>query len=441
MLRRLEDICPGRPDAIRAEDWKALKELPPRAAPSAVERLFYPGAPAETLLAITHDEARGHPYRSARLLTKLSPAEYHAAYTYIRRTTTAGDAAPWPDPEALLNRGPKEGHVLAQVMSQIAQWINPAPATFDPRESNKPPHWRDFTAGLTATHPDEAELIAQRLQRDVFGMVQGRWDELEGILEGDVGQPAYVARFDSLIWYDLLVLVHQTVGPRFVGDLARWNQGLPPRPSSEPKPALIRGIGEAIHHHPRVIRNPALRTPAALAQLMERIGPLIAAWAVDMCDQGLRAQVEQRTSRWPPSIVKEVQEERRALGQAVQDTSTTPEGSASVEGAGSPERAARVVTTPIEISPKPVVRVSSRPEPPARRPMAKSRPLSDVISSLTNIETPNAGRKTVGERPGLVKPSQSQRPSPGKPGRNHRPEITPKPQRPSWASEPAARPY
>jgi hypothetical protein len=70
-----------------------LKELPPCTALSDVERLFYPGAPPETLLAITKNKAQGHPYRSARFLMKLSPAEYYTAYTYIRRTATAGDAA------------------------------------------------------------------------------------------------------------------------------------------------------------------------------------------------------------------------------------------------------------------------------------------------------------------------------------------------------------
>jgi hypothetical protein len=139
MLQRLEELCPGRPEAVRPEDWKALKALPSLSALN-VEQLFYPGAPLETLFEIMDDEAKGRQYRSPKLLTTLTHAEYHAAYSSIQRTTTAVDTVRFPDIEAILNRGRKEGPILSQVMSQIARWINPKPADVDPRKNSKPPH-------------------------------------------------------------------------------------------------------------------------------------------------------------------------------------------------------------------------------------------------------------------------------------------------------------
>jgi hypothetical protein len=295
--------------------------------------------------------------------------------------------------------------------------------------------------------PEEAERVARQLQRDIFNVVRGRWDELDGILEGDIGQPAYVARFNSLIWHDLLVLVHKAVGPRFVGKMARCNTRLPKRPSSDPKPALIRSIGEAIRDHPQVSRNPALRTPAAITQLMGLISPLIAKWAVDLCDQGLKAQADPRTPQWPASVLKQVQEERLAIGELAQATSAPVQAHASLEDGGSPKRATGVVesrSTPIEISPEPLV-VSSPPRSPARQVTAI--PPSDGISGLLtpDVETTVARRKALRDsRPRLPKVSPlvaSQRPPLVTPSRIYSPARITTPRALPWTSGPVARPY
>jgi hypothetical protein len=445
MLQRLEELCPGRPEAIRQEDWKALKGLPSLSALN-VEQLFYPSAPLDS---IVDNEAKGSQYRSPKLLTTLTDTEYHAAYNSIQRATTAVDTAGFPDIEAVLNRGRKEGPILSQVMSQIARWINPKPADVDPRKNSKPPHWRDFMPALEDVAPEEAERVARQLQRDIFDVVRGRWDELDGILEGDISQSAYVARFNSLIWHDLLVLVHKAVGPRFVGKMARCNTRLPKRPSSDPKPALIRSIGEAIRDHPQVSRNPALRTPAAITQLMGRISPLIAEWAVDLCDQGLKAQADERTPQWPPSVLKQVEEERLAMSELTQATIAPVQAHVTLEDGSSPRRATAVVesgSTPIEISPEPLV-VSSPPRSPARQVTARPVPQSNTISGLLtpDAETIMARRKALRDsRPRLPKFSPlvaSQRPPLVTPSRIYSPATTTTPRALPWTSGPVARPY
>jgi hypothetical protein len=152
VVQELNRLCPDRPEAIQPEDWKALKGLP---SPSAtnVEQLFYPGAPLGSLFdTMQDDEAKGGQYRSPKFLAALSHAEYHAAYMSIPRTAGVVDTASmFPDIEAILNRGRKEGPegpIVSQVISQVVQWINPKPTVVGTRENNKPPYWRDFMPAL-----------------------------------------------------------------------------------------------------------------------------------------------------------------------------------------------------------------------------------------------------------------------------------------------------
>jgi hypothetical protein len=442
MLQRLKELCPGRPEAIRPEDWKALKGLSSLSAPN-VEQLFYPGAPPETLIETIDDEAKGHQYRSPKLLTRLTHAEYHAAYTSIQQKGV--DAVRFPDVEAILAQGRKEGPVLSQVMSQIARWINPKPADVESRQNGKPPHWQDFVPAFKAVPLEEAERVAQQLQRDIFDVVRGRWNELDGILEGDVSRVSYVTRFKTPIWHDLLVVVHKAVGPRFVGHLARANKEvLPPRPSSTSKPALVRSIGEALCRVPQVSRNPALQDPAALEQLVERISPVIAEWAVSWCDQGLKAQADAHTPQWAPSVLELVQQERLAMGELVPATSVAAHP--STEGESSPTRVAG--STPTKISPEPSLVVSSPPRSPTKQITALPVPSSDTISGLLTLdaETMEARRKAFREsrpRPQqkFKPPGASRRPTLVTPTRIDSPATTTTRQKLPWTSGPATRPY
>ena len=452
MLQRLRELCPKRPEAIQPEDWTVLKGLP---SLSAVDERFYPGAPLDSTL---DDEAKAAQYRSPKLLTALTHTEYYTAYKATR--TAMKVAGAFPDIAAILSRGRKEGPLLSQVMSQVVQWINPEPTLVIHRQKGKPPHWKDFIPALKATVPGEADRAAQQLQRDIFEVVRGRWDELEGILGGDINQLAYVARFGHPIWHDLVVLVRQTVGPRFVGCMARYNDELPPLPSSNPQPTLIQDVDGAIRRLLQASRNPALQTPAAITQLIGRISPLITEWAIDCCDRGLKAQTNPRTPQWPASVLKQVQEDRLAIGKLLQGPSVPTQSHASPGDEVSPNCATGAVerSAPIEISPEPSLVVPSPLQCPARPATTKPMPPSDAISSLL---IPDAGtiaamRKVVRSRPRQRKfspPVASRRQSPATPSQIHSPATTMKDRPPAtttttttrpalpWISGPVARPF
>jgi hypothetical protein len=130
------------------------------------------------------------------------------------------------------------------------RWINLLPAIVGDRDNNKPPLWRDFIPALQATVGSEAEALAQTLQQEIFRVVRKRLDNFDGNLEGDAGQDSYLERFSSPIWNELLVLVHDTAGPRFQGLLAPCNTELPPRLPSQSAPALARDLSGAISRLP-----------------------------------------------------------------------------------------------------------------------------------------------------------------------------------------------
>jgi hypothetical protein len=381
-----------------------------------VDQLFYPDAPPSSLSKVMDDEGQGTRYRAKKFLAALTVSEYHAAYRFVHENA---DEA-FPDIEAILSRGRDEGRIVSQVVSQVARWINATPTAVGTREKNKPAHWEDFIPALRAMHgEEEAGRIAQQLQRDIFDVVRGRWDELEGSLEGDVSQPSYLARFSSPIWHELLVLVHRVVGPRFVGQLVPYNGELPPPVSRHSKPALIQSIGEAVGSLPQVKGNPALRTRPAIDQLMKRISPLIAEWAVEWCDQELKAQDDQRVPRWRPSILRQVREERLALGEFAQGHAPTAEDTNSATG----------LVESTEISPQPSDEGSSRsPDPPA------------LISALLPPDADALAARRKALRENTSRPQRGFTEQPVAKSRNRLPAMPTSLSRPSWMTGPVARP-
>jgi hypothetical protein len=450
VLQQLDELCPGRPEAIRPEDWKALKDLPSLSALN-VAQLFYPGAPLESLFQTLEDGTRGCPYRSTTFLPMLTDAEYHAAYTSMQASTEGVETADrFPDIEAILNCGRKEGPILSQVMSQVARWINAVPIVVVPRQQDKPQHWRDFIPAFEGIPYDDAEGAARQLQRDIFDVVRGRWQELDRVSEGDVTDRMYITRFQStLIWHELLVLVHEAVGPRFVGQMERANKGLPPQPSSNSTPTLVHNVREAICRLPQVSRNPALRNPTATKELMDFLSPLIANWVVEWCDRGLKAQADPCTPAWPPSVLELVRAERLAMS-AIAQTNASPEDQRSQR---SPVRTMDVVQsrhTPPGSPLEPPLAVSS-PRSPARpitsQPVAPSDPISGLLSPDTEATAVmrKAFRARMAQQARASLPLGASSRPPAAPLGRIRPLATPTATatRPKlhWTSGPAARPY
>jgi hypothetical protein len=444
VLQRLSDLCPGRPDTIRLEDWKALKDLASLSVLD-VEQLFYPGAPPELLYQILADETQGRPYRSAKFLTTLTDAEYYTAYNYVQGSPEGAETAQrFPDVEAILSRGRKEGPILSQVMSQVVQWINPEPMAIAPRQPDKPQHWRDFIPAFAGIPYEDAEHAARELQRNIFNLVRGRFEELDQVWEGNVTHPTYTTRFQSTIWHELLVLVHATVGPRFVGQMERVNKGPPPPSSSNSKPALVHRVREAICRLPEVSRNPALRDPAATKELMDRLSPLVAKWVIEWCDRGLTAQADPRTRPWRPSDLELVRADRLAMSALVQVN-------AHPEDRRSPRRTtdgvqSRVSPPESPLDPSSVVSLTQSPvRPLTSQPVGASEPLSGLLNP--NAEAFGAMRKAFRGR--LDQQARTPLPSAGvlsraplaTPDRIRSPATTAatRPKLP-WASGPATQP-
>lgn len=442
-MQRLTDLCPGRPDTIRLEDWKALKDLASLSVLD-VEHLFYPGAPPELLYQILEDETQGRPYRSTKFLTTLSDAEYYAAYDYVQGSPEVETAQRFPDVEAILSRGRKEGRILSQVMSQVAQWINPSPMVVDPRQPDKPQRWRDFIPAFAGIPSEDAQHAARELQRNIFNVVRGRFEELDQVWDGNVACPTYPTRFQSTpIWHELLAVVHAAVGPRFVGQMERANKGLPPQPSSNSKPALIYRVCEAICRLPEVSRNPALRDPAATNELTDLLSPLVAKWVVEWCDRGLTAQANSRTRPWRPSDLELVQAERLAMSALAQVNAPSEDQRSpgrTTDGAQS-----RVGPPESLLDPSSVVSSTQSPaRPNTSQPVAPSDPISSLLPS--GAETAAAMRKAfrgrVAQQPRTPLPAGAlSRASLAVPGRIRSPATTAA-TRPklAWASGPATQP-
>ena len=160
--------------------------------PTDTYKLFYPGAPA-TVLADPKEQ--GHLYRRGRFLIALEHLKYHSIGQFVLEHPEEG----FLDIQATLRVGRHNGKIISQLISHVAQWINPHPTKVADRENNKPQLWRDFIPALTAEFGSKAEQKSRELQRQIFDVVQSRLDELEGSLEGDMGKDSYLERFRSPI--------------------------------------------------------------------------------------------------------------------------------------------------------------------------------------------------------------------------------------------------
>ena len=302
MLRWILRLSNNSPQLVQMADWAALVRLPrPRTARS-VRDLFYPGAPLE---AFPNLEVEGQLYRRPKFLAELQSSSYYLAYK---------SALELPqdllDVSAMLRTSRSDGRAMSQVMCHIVQWLNPQPSKIADRENNKPPLWREFVAPLKGSFGDQAEARSRELQRQIFKVAGGRIDELtEGNaspylskLPSEEGQ-AYLERFGSPIWKDILVATHSIVGPNFQGLLCGFNTQDPKSlPCQAESTTLVQAVDQAIRRIPEITRNPAFQSPEALETLMSRISILIFNWASQQCGEVLVAQDPSRAPCQPPLV-------------------------------------------------------------------------------------------------------------------------------------------
>jgi hypothetical protein len=380
VLERLSELCP-RPEAIQLKDWRALKALPSRAAVE-VEKLFYDNAPAAVLASTDRPEPH---HRSKGFLMQLTDAEYHHAYQFV----LAHPERTFPDIEAILNRGRREGTLIAPVVAHAVRWVNPEPAAVPHRKKNKPPYWQGFVPPQGDVPQEEAEAIAQQLQRDMFGVLRNRLDEIDGRFEADMAKPAYLERFGAPIWHELLTLVHQAIGPRFCGQLASFNTALPASPRGLPTATLSRELGAALSQMPEVRGNPVLRRGDAMQELVRQLLPVVAGWALEQCTEAVTAQ-DLGTPPWSPSVMQHVRTRQLAFQEMVQALPSPDPFAGCGQPAG--ER------------PPPPVQKSPRPGSPRFRPVnapldAPEPPSSDTILQSFGLNDMNSRRRLHRQAP------------------------------------------
>ena len=286
-------------------DWAALIRLPRPYSAASVREFFYPSAPLEALRDLN---VEGQSYRRPKFLAELQSSGYYHAYQSALELPS--DLL---DVSAILRTSRSDGRAVSQVMCHIVQWLNPQPSKIADRENNKPPLWREFVAPLRDSFGDQAEEQSRELQRQIFKVVRDRIDELT---RGNVGSylsklpskeegQAYLERFGSPIWKDILVATHSVVGPNFQGLLCGFNTR---DPKSLPSPAesrtLVQAVDQAIRCIPEITCNPAFQNPVALETLMSQISPLISDWASKQCGEALVAQIPSQTPYQAPLVLE-----------------------------------------------------------------------------------------------------------------------------------------
>jgi hypothetical protein len=283
--------------SIKLNDWNILaRDLPSRSLED-IRASFYPDVPVEVLAEL---EARGHSHRRAKFLTAFDHITYYRMY----KTILENPDLQFPDIQTLFRSGRNHGKIMSQVMNHVGQWLNLRPIQISDRDNNKPQLWRDFLPTFQE-YGIRSEELALRLQRQVFTIVHKRIDEFaNGMasaylskLPADSQADAYLERFMLPIWNDLLVRVHEVVGPRFQGSLAKFNTQSPPSLPIRPEvSSLTQVLRAAISRVPEIRMNPALCGSQALEVLVARIEPILTDWAAQ---QGGKARKIESRSQSP----------------------------------------------------------------------------------------------------------------------------------------------
>jgi hypothetical protein len=295
-------LCDDDVQAVQPTDWNALVQLSSRSA-TDVQELFFPGASQDADL-----EADGRSYRRSKFLAALDDTAYYSAYEAVLEFPDRR----FPDIQALLRTSRRDGKAVSQLMCHVVQWVNPSPAEVGDRQNNKPPLWRDLMWPFKVDSSSQAgmEGQARQLQRRIFDVVRDRVTELSDLskLPG-TDREAYLERFESPIWKDILVTVHSIIGPRFQGVMAKFNQQGITTLVSRQESTLVSAISKAIRQVPDIAQNPALRSKQALDDLISELSPVILTWASEQCNKSLGAQRRGDVPPWPPSVLETVTSE------------------------------------------------------------------------------------------------------------------------------------
>jgi len=288
--------------SMKLDDWNILaREMPSRSV-REIQAIFYPDAPGEVFADL---ETRGQMSRRRKFLAAFDHATYHGMYKNILDNTELQ----FPDIQTMFRNGRSHGKIMSQVMTHVGQWLNLRPMQINDRDNNKPQLWRDFLPAFREEHGNRSEELALRLQRQIFSVVHKRIDQFADStasaylsnLPADSQGDAYLERFMLPTWYDLLVRVHEIVGPRFQRSLAKFNTQSPKSLPSRPESSLTQVLRAAISRIPEIRTNPALSSSQALEVLMARIDPILTDWAAQ---QSGKARETQSRNQLPPEPSK-----------------------------------------------------------------------------------------------------------------------------------------
>ena len=223
----------------------------------------------------------GQLYRRRKFLASLDNSSYLTAYQ-----SACNISQGFIDIAALLWTSRSDGRTVSQVMKHVIHWINPDPSRIADRENSKPPLWREFIVPLRIRFGDEAPAQAQKLQRQIFSVLEGQLGELTSgeaasylsQMPGEDGE-AYLKRFEIPTWRNILVAAHAVVGPHFRAPLCQFNTEDPESLQTEAQSTgLVEAVECAIRSHPEVAQNEDLQDPAALDALMLQVSLVISNW-------------------------------------------------------------------------------------------------------------------------------------------------------------------
>lgn len=239
--------------------------------------------------------------RSRDFLAHLDDVSYHAVYRYF---LDYGQRQSLSDPQEAVKRLNANGKTMQAVMIHVVMWLNTHPAKVNDRDSNKPSLIDDLHPVLSPASADGSQTVKEMalgLQRSVLTFVEEHaasftdpvHRELLTLFPDDDTDPkVYHQRFRIEAWRDVLRMVYEKVGPRFVNPcVTKFNTEHPSGPTPSPKTDLVDFIHAAIIQHPEVVHNSSLSNPRATESLRVMMNEVISQWVVKQLDEVIAAAV------------------------------------------------------------------------------------------------------------------------------------------------------
>ena len=336
-------------------DWNGLARLKAARSDAELQSLFYPSASADIIANL---ETKGSSRRRKGFLATCTDSTYYEIYTKIQQNPNIR----FLDIQGFIRSSREQGRVLSQVLTHVGQWLNHCVVPAGAQDTKKAQLWEDFLPAFRGGDSDQAEERARSLQRQILASSRDRVSELtRGPASSylsklpDAQGDAYLERFSHAIWRDILLVVRSAAGGQFQGSLAKFNREDPNNQPQQAHSKLLQNFRESVSRIPDISSNPALRSSAALDELMA----VVKMWAVEQNEKALRAQRLNQMPPWPSHAREVVMSQQSELSSgsaggpddvsgtqpgvvSCSPPSTPPNGGSAPERIGDGSRVGRV---------------------------------------------------------------------------------------------------